>query len=138
MPIRPENRGRYPADWKLRRKLILQRANWCCEQCGAHNYDPLPMRCCSVRRASADGEVCTWCSTPVPRVVLTIAHLFDKRPECASLLNLAALCQRCHLALDADDRRAARLARRAHAERDQMTLFPSPAHAALGAPLNAP
>ena len=28
--------------------------------------------------------------------MLTIANVWDKRPEQASLLNLAALCQRCH------------------------------------------
>jgi 5-methylcytosine-specific restriction endonuclease McrA len=33
-------------------------------------------------------------------VVLTIAHVVDKRPEVANLLNLAALCQRCHLNWD--------------------------------------
>jgi 5-methylcytosine-specific restriction endonuclease McrA len=45
-------------------------------------------------------------------VVLTVAHVHNKDPEAASLLNLAALCQRCHLAHDADDRRAVRFARR--------------------------
>ena len=34
------------------------------------------------------------------KVVLTIVHVWDKRPEQASLLNLAALCQRCHLNWD--------------------------------------
>ena len=29
--------------------------------------------------------------------MLTTAHVHDRRPEAASLLNLAALCQRCHL-----------------------------------------
>ena len=42
------------------------------------------------------------------RVVLTAARAHDKRPEAASLLDLAALCQRCHLALDAKDSRASR------------------------------
>ena len=34
-------------------------------------------------------------------IVLTCAHVHDHRPEAASLLNLAALCQRCHNRLDA-------------------------------------
>ena len=32
--------------------------------------------------------------------MLTLAHMWDKRPEVANLLNLAALCQRCHLNWD--------------------------------------
>lgn len=43
-------------------------------------------------------------------VVLTVAHVYDKRPESASFLNLAALCQRCHNRHDARDRRRNRLA----------------------------
>lgn len=46
------------------------------------------------------------------RVVLTVAHVFDKRPEAASLLNLAALCQRCHNRHDAPDRRRNRILNR--------------------------
>ena len=45
-------------------------------------------------------------------VVLTLAHVWDKRPEQASLLNLAALCQRCHNRHDAADRLESR--RRRH------------------------
>jgi hypothetical protein len=32
MPIRPENRHRYPADWKAVRAAILQRAGHRCER----------------------------------------------------------------------------------------------------------
>ena len=28
--------------------------------------------------------------------MLTTAHVYDMRPEASDLLNLAALCQRCH------------------------------------------
>lgn len=35
------------------------------------------------------------------KVVLTTAHVYDHRPEACSLLNLAALCQRCHNRHDA-------------------------------------
>ena len=31
MPIKPENKHRYPKDWKDVRNRILQRANWRCE-----------------------------------------------------------------------------------------------------------
>jgi 5-methylcytosine-specific restriction endonuclease McrA len=37
----------------------------------------------------------------VARIVLTIAHL-DHTPENCDPANLRALCQRCHLAYDAD------------------------------------
>ena len=37
-------------------------------------------------------------------MALTAAHVFDLRPEAASLLNLAALCPRCHNRHDAKDR----------------------------------
>jgi len=81
MPIRPENRGRYPADWKLRSRFIRTiRARGCCEWCGAENGKPHPKT----------GSV----------VVLTTAHVFDQRPEAAGFLNLAALCQKCHLGHD--------------------------------------
>ncbi len=84
MPIQPENRDRYPADWALRSRFVrYYRAKNCCEWCGAKNGQPHPIT----------GSI----------VVLTTAHVFDKAPEAAGLLNLAALCQRCHLNHDRDD-----------------------------------
>ena len=78
MPIRPENRARYPKDWKLRSRFVREyRAKNRCEWCGAENHEPHPVT----------GSI----------VVLTTAHVYDDRPEAASLLNLAALCQRCPL-----------------------------------------
>lgn len=38
MPIRPENRRRYPANWKDIRASILARAQHRCEWCGVPNY----------------------------------------------------------------------------------------------------
>ena len=85
MPIRPEMAQRYPRDWKLRSRFIRQyRARGKCEWCGAENGNPSPHT----------GKL----------VVLTVAHVYDKRPEAAGLLNLAALCQRCHNRHDAADR----------------------------------
>ena len=81
MPIAPHIAKRYPTDWNLRRRFIIEyRAAGRCEWCGAVNYQPHP--------------------DTGSKVVLTIAHVWDKRPEQASLLNLAALCQRCHLNWD--------------------------------------
>ena len=77
---------RYPKDWALRSRFVrFYRAGNRCEWCGVHNY--------SLREDT--GAV----------VVLTAAHVYDKRPEACGLLNLAgALCQRCHLRHDAKDR----------------------------------
>ena len=44
-------------------------------------------------------------------MVLTLAHVWDKAPESASLLNLAALCQRCHNRWDAAERQESRIRR---------------------------
>lgn len=85
MPIRPEMKSRYPKGWKLRSRFVrVFRAGGKCEWCGAVNHQPHPVT----------GS----------RVVLTVAHVFDRRPEAASLLNLAALCQRCHLKHDENER----------------------------------
>lgn len=79
MPIRPENKARYPKNWKEIRKQILIRANNRCEFCGVENY--------SIRENGT-------------KVILTIAHL-DHQPENCNLNNLRALCQKCHLTYDA-------------------------------------
>jgi hypothetical protein len=86
VPIRPENKARYPKDWKLRSRFIrFIRAKNHCEWCGAENYKPHPVT----------GS----------KVVLTTAHVFDHRPEASNFLNLAALCQKCHNGHDAEMRR---------------------------------
>ena len=65
----------------MRLRFIIQyRSGVRCEWCGAVNYIPHP--------------------DTGSKVVLTVAHVWDKRPPSASLLNLAALCQRCHLNWD--------------------------------------
>lgn len=128
MPIRPEKKARYPADWKLRRKFILRRARHRCEWCGVRNYSVgyrdaagrfrriygnrlldcaghrmdikgRPLRYSEAKKIAAhDSEYGAGDKCIV--IVLTIAHVYDHRPEAASLLNLAALCQRCHLRHD--------------------------------------
>ena len=93
MPIAPDMVKRYPIDWHLRRRFILKyRSDGRCEWCGAINHEPHPNT----------GSV----------VMLTIAHVFDKRPEVANLLNLAALCQRCHLNWDRKEHRFNRIRNR--------------------------
>lgn len=74
MPIRPENKDKYPPDWDVRSRFVrFTRARNKCEWCGAENYKPHPIT----------GS----------KVILTTAHVFDDAPEASNLLNLAALCQ---------------------------------------------
>jgi len=103
MPIRPEMKSRYPADWKLRSRFVREyRARNKCERCGAENGKPHPLT----------GSL----------VVLTCAHIYDDRPEAASLLNLQALCQKCHNGLDGKAR-AAGIRERRDAASGQLYLF---------------
>jgi hypothetical protein len=103
MPIRPEMRARYPADWKLRSRFVrFVRARGRCEWCRAVHGEPHPIT----------GSI----------VVLTTAHVYDDRPEASSLLNLAALCQRCHNRHDASKRRTG-TAQRLRASRARGDLF---------------
>lgn len=97
MPIKPENRKRYPSNWKSIRERILDRAGHRCEgspdfpDCRAENYKLHP----------DTGSM----------VVLTVGHM-DHIPEnCDGMdsggpvlpifaSNLRAWCQRCHLNYD--------------------------------------
>lgn len=103
MPIRPEMRPLYPTDWPvISRRIRHERAQNQCEcdgRCGRHG-EPCPAR---------NGE-----AHPVTgsRVILTVAHL-DHDPANCSEDNLLAMCQRCHLAYDAELHRATRAARSA-------------------------
>lgn len=82
MPIRPENKDRYPANWsEISNHIRFDRADGVCEFCRiAVHGKPHPVT----------GSI----------VVLTTAHL-DPAPENCSDENLAAMCQRCHLIFDA-------------------------------------
>ncbi len=99
MPIRPEMQDRYPKDWAaISQRIRFGRAESRCEctgWCGATPHEA--GRCDAVH------------NRPHPltgsKVVLTVAHL-DRIPENCGFSNLRALCQRCHLAYDADDHRA--------------------------------
>lgn len=99
MPIKPENRKRYPDNWPEVRAAILDRARHTCEQCGIPNH--------TWRNNQTDAwthsqqTAITWQQNgdPVTSIVLTIAHL-DHTPEHNAPENLRALCQRCHLAHD--------------------------------------
>lgn len=143
MPIKPENRSRYPSDWPQIRARILARARNRCETpgCNAQQYDagywghwggdsrPTWFRLsahethAAAKQAAAEHSFDRFGDGPVPKgdapiivIVLTVAHL-DHMPENCADANLQALCQRCHLRLDAghhaETARATRHARKA-------------------------
>lgn len=117
MPIKPENKARYPANWKEIRASILKRAGDCCENCKVKNGDRI------VRGKGDDADTYMTSDAEVycadtgeslgqcrmsdyesdgkgVDIVLTIAHL-DHTPENNDPKNLRAWCQRCHLRYDA-------------------------------------
>lgn len=110
MPIRPENRSRYPADWKEISLAIKDRAGWRCEctgECGRHEYHlDDDGRCVNEHGRPAIGTG--------SKVVLTTAHL-DHTPENCEPENLRAMCQGCHLHYDREHHAETRAARRAKA-----------------------
>jgi hypothetical protein len=116
MPIKPENKHRYPTDWPQIRARILQRARYSCEWCGVRNgawgwRDNVgkfhPVRKGPILdlypRDERPRPPFTMQSTDGPlkiiEIVLTIAHL-DHTPENCAADNLKAGCQRCHLQYD--------------------------------------
>jgi len=92
MPIRPENRARYPHDWpQISRTIRFDRAQGRCEcagECGRGTHEG---RCPSAHGGTAYGTG--------SRVILTTAHL-DHQPENCDPANLRAMCQGCHLHYD--------------------------------------
>lgn len=104
MPILAENKHRYPASWRGIRAAILERAGHRCEKCGIPNH--AWRNKVTGEWAHDAGMVEAWWldGDAIARVVLTIAHL-DHTPENCDPANLAALCQRCHLAHDAEQHR---------------------------------
>lgn len=111
MPIRPENRARYPKDWKAISLEVREAAGWACEgspafpDCRAENAKPHP----------ATGS----------KVVLTVAHLNhtpEDNGEPGNRPNLRAWCQRCHNTYDMPMRRAG-IASRARESKAAADLF---------------
>ena len=100
MPILPENKSRYPKNWKQIRADILKRANNKCEFCGIENY--------TIRENGS-------------KVVLTIAHL-DHTPEHCDYDNLIALCQKCHNNYDKEHRAETRRSHRGKGRRGLCSL----------------
>lgn len=96
MPIREENKHRYPCDWKqISNRIRFVRAMARCEcrgECGSRHHQT-DERCTAVHMNPhpATGS----------NVVLTVAHLNHEPEDCGDD-NLKAMCQACHLAYDAE------------------------------------
>ena len=109
MPIRAENRDRYPPEWPaISKRIREERAQGLCEckgECGIDHGGEFIARVGTVvwwdpnlieRCAELNGAAHTITGSTV---VLTVAHL-DHTPENVDDDNLRAMCQRCHLAYD--------------------------------------
>jgi hypothetical protein len=113
MPIRPELRGCYPANWsEISRRVRFERAGGACQGCGRPHRTRV--RCLPDGRwfdparhiwRDRRGRRARWpdleeaIALRSTRVVLAAAHL-DHDPADNRLGNLRALCQRCHLLHD--------------------------------------
>lgn len=107
MPIRPDLKPLYPPDWReISHRIRFDRAKGRCERCGAPHlfYRTrsgliIPPRLLEVFHETMTMAEAAQLGFRLSRIVLTTAHLnhdpTDNREE-----NLAALCQRCHLAHD--------------------------------------
>lgn len=130
MPIRPENRSRYPDNWKEISAQVREEAGQRCEWCGVENgaivlrgsdnqggaslpawryadasvYDHTYNACTGEPIPGANWDTFDPNTSGPSKVVLTVAHL-DHQPENCARDNLRALCQRCHNAYDAPMRR---------------------------------
>jgi 5-methylcytosine-specific restriction endonuclease McrA len=124
MPIKPENRTKYPPDWEDIRERILARAGNSCERCGVRNGYIYRRLVDYPQAAILEKYSHYFCGAtlgePV-KIVLTIAHL-DRALVDHSDENLEALCQRCHNLLDAPSRAANAAITRA-SKRKQKDLF---------------
>ena len=76
-------KGDYPKDWPIIATRIKTLARWCCERCGVESMPDFPDE-----HKLPDGTM------------LTVHHLDGNKWNCEQW-NLAALCQRCHLRIQA-------------------------------------
>lgn len=99
MPIKPENRALYPANWPEIVERIRQRSGNRCENCGVPNG--------VTGYRDEDGNFHrSWSNTELIghkliKIVLTVAHVDDPDPANCADENLAHWCQRCHNTHDA-------------------------------------
>ena len=70
-----KSKSEYPANWKQIAKAVKDAANWHCVRCG-HPHDPQAGYCLTVHHLDLDPQNCEW-------------------------WNIPALCQKCHLQIQA-------------------------------------
>jgi hypothetical protein len=121
MPIKPENRHRYPANWNQISKDAKERAGWRCVHpgCAAKQYSvgrwlgevwtphvDYAESYTQARQFAAEYAFFLFGDGPAPRgeppvivIVLTTAHLDHDPANCAPE-NLAPMCQKHHLRYD--------------------------------------
>lgn len=113
MPIRPEEKDRYPPDWPEISQRARERAGDCCEECGVdnrawgyrdeagtfHKLRKLPLQEAGATRPPFDLPMVDGRWVRVIEIVITVSHL-NHTPEDCRDENLRALCQRCHLLYD--------------------------------------
>jgi hypothetical protein len=113
VPIKPENRDRYPADWPEIRARIRDRAGDKCEVCGVPNgafgYRDQDGDFVKLEAANEVHEFeqyymdCEHLAPKLITIVCTVAHL-DHNPENCADENLAFMCQKDHNSHDAEHR----------------------------------
>lgn len=139
MPIRPDQKARYPKEWPQISASIRERAQHKCEECGVPNYElggRAPDGTWHKARPTGDnGLKLTWpepgeyglcegypVELRIVKIVLTVAHL-DHQPENCEPDNLRCWCQRCHNRYDAATRRKG-IQERQRAKAASGDLFP--------------
>ena len=135
MPIKAENRGRYPPNWADLRRQVLERAGHRCENCGVGNHwfihrDALGLwfvvgfnERLAMLWPAQDSIVAAPPGAKLIEIVLTIAHLEHDELETQDISRLRAWCQKCHLTYDAKHH-AQNAAQTRHARKAIGELFP--------------
>jgi len=125
LPIKPENKDKYPDDWDETREATLKKYNNRCAFCGVENHTfgyrdengkfIKVEEGCALDIAALDGY-------KIIEIVLTRAHLnqdeTDNREE-----NVKPLCQKCHNNLDAARRAQTRYMTKLKKERQEGQKF---------------
>ena len=142
MPIKPENKGRYPKNWaEISHFIIHERAKNKCEVCGVRNhavgyrdeegffhgicgnifldlagkglkYPSLQLLPYVEARELADGLNDLDIEDETYIVIVLTTAHLDHTPENCDLDNLKAMCQKCHNNYDAPHRKQTRRATR--------------------------
>ena len=106
----PIDYKRYPSNWKDLRKQVLERAKNRCEHCGVKNYKigyrDKQGNFHKLRKCIEDEVFVLDNDIKVIKIILTIAHLdHDETNHNVKIERLAALCQRCHLLYDVNEKK---------------------------------